>query len=437
MKQVKIALILVNMFPGAHHDAMQPILFAIIDELTPQGVSLSFFDERIKPLPDDISADLIALSVDTFSAARAYQLAERFRSEGKTVVLGGIHVTSVPEEAKQHSDAIVIGEAEDTWPRLVEDFKQVNLKPVYRSNQPALSTFDPNHPAIRTGYLPLGIMETSRGCQHRCDFCSVKVLYPGAVRRKPLALVEQEIMTSPHKLLFFVDDNLYSDQTYFLGLMRLLRKHHKRWAAQVSLEIAQSEQMLRIAKRSGGVLLLIGLESLTDDSLRQMGKKHNRQTDLRQLVQRIQRHGLLLYGTFVFGYEGDTPERVRQVLDFGMSLGMSVLNFNPLQPMPGTPLYARLHRQGRLKSDSWWLDPAYRYGAFAFEPTSADSQELSGAIEWARQDFYSRPSSFKRWYRQPHRLDPVLSGIHFLLNHISRREINRKQGRSFYETNAD
>lgn len=431
MKQVKIALILVNMFDGEHHDAMQPILFALIDELTPPGVSLSFFDERIKPLPEVIDAELIALSVDTFSAARAYALSKRFRAEGKTVVMGGIHPSSAPQEALEQADAIVIGEAEDTWPKLVDDYRRGVLRAIYRSHEPPLSSFDPNHPALRSGYLPLGIMETSRGCPHRCDFCSVKVLYPQTVRRKPLAMVEQEIKANPHRWLFFVDDNLYSDQTYFLGLIRLLRKYRKRWAAQVSLEITNDAQMLRMAKRSGAILLLIGLESLADESLRQMGKRQNRQADLRQRVRRVQDHGILVYGTFVFGYAGDTPQSVKQVFDFGMELGLSVLNFNPLQPMPGTPLYDRLLAQGRLSGDQWWLDPKYRYGALAFEPASSGAEALSQAIARARRDFYSPSNTFKRWLRQAQPLRPSLCLIHCLLSHVSRREITRKKDRSF------
>ena len=434
---MRVAVILVNMLPGAHHDAMQPIIFAILDRLTPEGVSLMFYDDRIEALPEVIEADLIALSVDTFSAARAYQLSRRFRQAGQTVVMGGIHPTSAPQEALSQADAIVIGEAEDTWPKLLRDFSRGELQTVYRSRQPELTGFDPNNPALQKGYLPLGIMETSRGCRHQCDFCSVKVLYPGPVRRKPLAMVEQELKASPHRLLFFVDDNLLSDKEYFLGLSRLLRKYRKRWAAQVSLELAQDEQLIRIAQASGAVLLLIGFESLSDDALRRMGKRHNRQADLAELVRRIHAHGLLLYATFVFGYPGDRPADVRRVLRFGLDLGISVVNFNPLQPMPGTPLYRRLLVQGRLKSDAWWLDPAYRYGEMAFVTEGSSPAELSRAIEQARSEFYRPLNSLRRWWRRPGKVNPTAGLIHFLLNHISRREIARKQNRRLYAADTD
>lgn len=432
---MKIALILVNMFDGKHIDCMQPIVFAILDRLSP-GHELKFYDERVRALPDEICADLIALSVDTSSAARAYRLADQFRKQGKTVVMGGIHPSSAPEEALEHADSVVIGEAEDTWPQLLADLAWGRLQPVYQSKEPNLISFDVQHPALR-GYLPIGLMETSRGCIHRCDFCSVKVLYPGRVRRKLLAHVDEELSRSPDRLLFFVDDNLFSDRTYFLHLTRLLRKHRKRWAAQVSLELAQDAQLLRRAKQSGAVLLLIGLESLHDDALKQMGKVQNRRVDLAETVRRIQRHGMLVYATFVFGYDSDTPERVREVLRFGIEQGIAVVNFNPLQPMPGTAFDRRLRDQGRLKSDHWWLDPRFHYGDMAFEPLQTSSAELTKAIEQARRIFYSPRMTLRRWWNNPAAHTPLLTGLHVLLSRISRQEIRRKQGRSFHETDAD
>lgn len=431
---MKIAVILVNMFEGKHYDAMQPIVFAILDALT-KDHEIEFFDERVKPLPEVIHADMIALSVDTFSASRAYRLAQRFRSQGHIVVMGGIHPSCVPEECLPYADSVVIGEAEDTWPMLLSDLTKGQLKRQYRSNQPSLISFDPNHQALQ-GYLPVGLMETSRGCNHHCDFCSVKALYPGAVRRKPLKQVEAELAASPHKLLFFVDDNLLSDREYFLGLTRLLRQAKKNWATQVSIDIAQNEQLLRIAKQSGCVLLLIGFESLYDDALKQMGKKQNRQADLARVVQSIHQHGMLVYATFVFGYDTDILARVQEVVDFGIEQGISVVNFNPLQPMPATPLYRRLKREGRLKDDAWWLNPSYRYGDFAFEPKNVSSDELSQAIYQARTEFYRPKNTLKRWVSR--RFGSIkLMGIHFLLNHISRQEIKRKQARSFHEHHTD
>lgn len=429
---MKIAFILVNMFDGKHYDAMQPIVFAIISALS-QDHEIHFYDERVKPLPESFEEEVIALSVDTFSAARAYRLADSLRSK-HTIIMGGIHPSSVPEEAAEHADAVVIGEAEDTWPQVLEDLKQGALQPIYRSHHPALISFDPNHPALK-GYLPLGLMETSRGCNHRCDFCSVKVLYPGPVRRKPLHQVKRELNASPDKLIFFVDDNLFSNRDYFISLTGLLRQSKKQWAAQVSLEMAKDEQLLRLAKSSGCVLLLIGFESLSDDSLSLMGKRQNRFADLGQVVDRIHHHGMLVYATFVFGYDSDTLDRVHQVVQFGIEKGISVVNFNPLQPMPSTPLYERLKAEGRLTMEQWWLEPRYRYGELVFEPKKMTATDLSEAIHQARLTFYSPKNSLVRWWKQGKPLKRL--GLHLLLNHISRKEIIRKQARSFHETDTN
>lgn len=433
---MEIAVILVNMFEGRHHDAMQPILFAILDALSP-GHRLLFYDERIAPLPETIDADLVALSVDTFSAARGYALSDRFRQAGKTVVMGGIHPTSAPEEAQEHADAIIVGEAEDTWPQLLADYESGQLKKQYRSNQPPLMGFDSNHPAIRKGYLPLGLMETSRGCPYRCDFCSVKVLYPGAVRRKALDVVESEIANSPHRLLFFTDDNLFSDRDYFVALMQILAKHKKRWAAQVSVDLAEDGALLAAAKKSGCVILLMGFESLHEDSLKNIGKQKNRRTDLRTVTKRVHAHGILLYATFVFGYDDDTSERVHEVEEFAKRLGITVVNFNPLQPMPGTALYRRLLADERLLREAWWLDESYRYGQMAFEPKGVRAKPLAEAIAQARKRFYSPTSGLCRWLRNPAIKSPVLTGIHFMLNRVSRKEIARKEGRHFHASHTD
>lgn len=433
---MKIAVILVNMFEGRHVDAMQPIVFAILAALTP-GHQLDFYDERIAPLPDCIEADLYALSVDTFSAARAYRLADTLRADGQTVVLAGIHPTSVPEEAQEHADAVIVGEAEDTWPALLSDFENGSLQSRYVSRQPELVSFDPGHPALQKGYLPMGLMETSRGCPYACDFCSVKVLYPGRVRRKPLSVVEREIAGAPHRLLFFVDDNLFSDTAYFLALAALLKKHKKRWAAQVSVDITHNETILQTARASGCVLLLMGFESLHADSLAHMGKRQNVQTDLAGAAAAVHRNGMLLYATFVFGYDEDTAARVEEVELFARGLGITIVNFNPLQPMPGTALYRRLLREGRLENERWWLDPAYRYGQMAFEPKRVRGEVLSAAIDAARERFYSRRRTFTRWLKNPAAKGPVNAGLHFLLSAVSRKEIRRKKGRSLHASHAD
>ncbi|MDI9503238.1 MAG: B12-binding domain-containing radical SAM protein [Peptoniphilaceae bacterium] len=433
---MKIAVILVNMFEGRHEDAMQPILFAILDALSP-GHTLHFYDERIRPLPEGIDADLFALSVDTFSAARAYRLADILRAQGKTVVLGGIHPTSVPDEAQAHADAVIVGEAEDTWPELLADAEQGCLQKRYVSEQPPLVSFDPGHPALQKGYLPLGIMETSRGCPHTCDFCSVKVLYPGRVRRKPLAMIETEIARSPHRLLFFVDDNLYSDRAYFLALLQILKNHKKRWAAQVSVNITGDASVLDAAKDAGCVLLLMGFESLHKDALQPMGKMQNLQTDLAQAAAAVHQKGMLLYATFVFGYDTDTAQRVREVEQFANHLGIAVVNFNPLQPMPGTPLYKRLQKKERLQETAWWLDSRYRYGQMAFEPKEVSGRVLSEEIADARRRFYGRRNTLRRWLRNPAAKSPVNTGLHFLLSHVSRKEIRRKEGRLLHANHTD
>lgn len=441
---MKIAVIRVSMFEGKSHDAMKPLIFPILAGLTPSEHEMTFYDDRIEPLPETIHADLIALSGDTFSAKRSYILARRYRRAGAVVAIGGFHATVCPEECGRYCDAVMVGDAEDTWPALLTDVQAGCPKKQYiSSSAEPFGAIDHNHHAFDgKRYAPLGVVQFSRGCKFHCDFCSIKTMYPKAVRQKHLDTIIGEIKSMREKLLFFIDDNLFLDEESAIRLFEAMKPLKKKWACQISMDVANNDRLLSVMKQSGCFLVLIGFESLNRKNLEQMNKKANLRTEsYEQAIQNIYRHGLLIYATFVLGYDYDTPETVRQTMEFALEHKFAVANFNPLIPMPGTTLYKRLEQEGRLLHPAWWLSNTCHYGDTVYEPKGMSPEELRSACMEARFRYYSPGGIWKRWLgnRLHWRFGNLI--VYLLINLISRSEIHRKQGRLLggilHETDTD
>lgn len=427
---MRVAFLRPSMSGRPSADALQPLLFSVIDALTPPEIDLEFFDAMASPLPERIEADAIAMSVETFSARSAYTIADRYRALGVPVVLGGYHVTACPDEAAEHADAIVVGEAEDTWPGLLADLAAGELKPRYQSGNavPLGVLAAPTRPVFsRRDYPPLGMVQFSRGCRYTCEFCSIHAFYGHAVRTRPLDDLLAEIAARPEKVLFFTDDNLFADRARARELFGALIGMGKRWVCQISMDVAEDAELLGLMRRAGCLMVLIGFESLDAANLKQMRKGANlRAADYQRVIDKIQRAGLMIYGTFVIGYDHDRPETGRQLVDFATRHSFSIANFNPLMPMPGTGLYDRLAAEGRLLHERWWLDPGFRYGDAMFRPALMSPGELTAACRDARFGFYRVSSIGRRALRNAR--GPLQLGVHLAANLVSHRAIHAKQG---------
>lgn len=432
---MKITVIRTAMFRGKSKDAMKPLIFGILAALTPPPWEVTYYDDRIETLPDLIDGQILAISADTFSARRAYKLASRYRREGLLIVMGGFHPTVCPNEASQYADVILCGDAEDTWPHLLRDYAQGCVKPLYSQTEgepaPMLAAGLRNLPYKGKRYQPLGILQFSRGCKFHCDFCSVKTMYPGAVRKLSPDSIAEEVRLTREKLIFFADDNLLSDEKSALELFSILKPLHKKWACQISIEAAGNESLLTQMKESGCILVLIGFESLNESALHQMNKQANlRAGAYEKAIETIHRHGIMIYGTFVFGYDGDVAEDIEKTMNFAISNHLAVANFNPLIPMPGTDLYRRLGEECRLLYNGvWWNCDNYRYGDTAYLPRGMTPDELRDYCRRARFSFYGPRSILKRMlglslYRKPYQ-----AVIYLILNLVSALEIHRKQGK--------
>lgn len=407
-------------------DALQPIVFSVLAALTPADVELEFHDQMRSRLPQVIEADAIAFSVETFSARTAYQLADRHRALGIPVILGGYHPSACPDEAAEHADAVVLGDAEDTWPDVVHDLATGNLKRRYVSgNDQPLQT--PKQGIFtRRDYPPLGMVQFSRGCRYACEFCSIHSFYGTGIRTKTIPQIVAEIAENPQKLLFFTDDNLFADRSRAVELFEALIPLGKRWVCQISMDVARDPDLLKLMRRAGALMVLIGFESLELANLKQMGKGANLAGDYERVIANIHAAGLMIYGTFVIGYDHDTASTAPALVDFATRNGFSVANFNPLMPMPDTRLYERMAAENRLIYPRWWLDEDFRYGDAMFHPAAMTPEELTSSCRDARFGFYSQSSILNR--SRHHLMNPMRLAVHFATNSISRRAIHAKQG---------
>lgn len=427
---MKIIFIRPNLANYRSRDAMQPLAFAVLSALTPEEIERELYDEKVEPVPLDLKADLIALSVESFTAARAYALADHFRQRGIPVVMGGYHPTLVPEEALKHADAIVCGEAEGVWPLLLDDFRNGKLKTRYQSDDDyplAGLKFDRS---VFTGkkYLPITPVQFTRGCRYHCDFCSVSEFHRFKWRSRPVDEVLEEIKEIRGKTILIGDDNIFVEPQKLEELLTGLIPLRKRWICQASIDITRSPEMVRLMAASGCFGVLIGFESLEKNNLRQMKKGINlSQSDYIKAINLLHRHKIMVYGSFVFGYDHDTPEIFDRTLSFTVNNNFLLCNFNILNPLPGTGLYRRLLKDGRLRFHDWWLNDEYRYNRAAYNCTAMKPEQLEEGSWQVRCRFNTVGSIFRRAFGMIRSQRTLRHLPLFLLaNFIARHEVHLK-----------
>ncbi len=346
--------------------AIPPLSLMILSSVEVPGVRQSICDMRFEEFPWNEKWDLVGISVQTGMAKNAFALADKLRSAAIPVALGGAHVTLFPESCRPHADVLVPGEADDLWKEVLTDLAAGILKPLYRSdNFPDLGRSRPvsKTSLIKRRYFTTNLIQTGRGCQYSCDFCNVHLLNGHTLRRRAIADVVSEVarfQQDDHRIFFFVDDSINADPVYALELFRKLIPLKIRWFGQATTTLGQQHELLKTFANSGCQALLVGIESIEAKSRSAHKKNQNRAGELVKAITTIRDAGISLYGSFIYGLDGDTVDTPAAILDFIHETKLDVPGINILRPTPGTQVFERLREEGRLLFDP--LDiTAYRY----------------------------------------------------------------------------
>ena len=375
---------------------MPPLALPLLAALTPREVEIRLIDEAVEDLDPHLEADLIGISAMTSNVARGYELADRFRTRGIPVVMGGVHPSCLPEEALQHCNAVAIGEAEGLWPEILRDALAGRLLPVYRSAGPyPLEQLPrPRWDLLRAKkYFVPQTVQFTRGCPMACSFCSVSAFFGRRHRSRPLDQALEEIKALSRKFFIFVDDNIIGDPAAAKQLFTAMAPLKKRWVGQASISIAEDPELLDLAARSGCLGLLIGFESISADVLRSIGKQVNLRRRYQEAIAAIHKRGIHIQGSFIFGFDGDTEEGIRDTVAFVRENRLTGVNYCHLTPFPGTSLFADMEKEGRLLHRDW---SRYDRQNIVFRPLQFTPEKLQEWIFWSYRQTYNLRSVWRR-----------------------------------------
>lgn len=412
---------------------MEPLSAAAIAGLTPKDINIRFYDDRMEKIPYDESTDAVVISIETYTAKRAYQIASEYRKRLVPVIVGGFHPTLQTVEAQRYAEAVVIGEAEGVWAEVIDDLRHGALKKSYHnSSAPELGQINIDR-SIQANkrYLPIRLIETGRGCKFPCEFCAIQSFFGRTHRMRPIEKIIAELnaLKDHTKIFFFVDDNFAGNLDAAKELLKALAPLKIRWVTQMSINAAHDDEFLSLLVKSGCAGVLIGFETLDEGNLKIIKKNFNMMKGgYSQALQNLRRYNILVYATFVFGFENDTVESFDYAVDFAIEQRFYISAFNHLTPFPGTPLYKHLQEDCRLRFDAWWLDDNYRYNDVPFYPKQLTPEQVTQHCVASRRRFYGWSSILKRGLSPVTRQNAFMFRNFFPINIMHRGDVENRNG---------
>ena len=395
--------------------------------LSPPGSEVKIVDEAFEKIDFGEKVDLVGITAQTPVAPRAYQIADEFRKRGIPVVMGGVHASMLPQEALQHVDAVVVGEAEAVWPDLIKDLRRGQMRRIYVGSEfinPSDFLLPRRDLLNEKFYFPLKLLETTRGCPHRCDFCGVSKFFGFRYRNRPIPEIERELLTlfqkgpvmSPgfkkllsllnkdlpyflkRRLLYIIDSNIAGDKRFCLELLSLLKGFDLLWYGHAPVSIAFDQKLLEGFAQSGCIALNIGFESFSTQNLNAMGKGFNQPSRYTEAVQRIHDQGIGIMGTFIVGLDDDDPGVFQRIIDFCMDSKLDWALTFIMAPYPGTDSFSRLEKEGRIFCRDW---EKYDSLNVVYQPLRMSVEELEKGMRRIWKEVFSTSSIYKRILRRP------------------------------------
>ena len=373
--------------------------FQMLRITTPEKHTIEYISEDFNKIDYEKEFDLVGISCGTLNANRAYEIADEFKNRDTKVVLGGWHPSILPNEALQHADSVVVGEAEETWPILLNDLENKKLKTIYRQEKPV----DLSKLPIRKGDFIkrhgfLGFVQTSRGCPNKCKFCCITNTEHWRVyRKRPIDDVICEIKETPQKFIHLADSSSTLDINYTKELFKKMKDLNKKFSCNANFSILRKdEELIKLARDAGCLHFQCGFESIHEKNLNEFCTKKKKEKDNAKTIKRIHDNGIEIYGNFVFGFDYDTKSIFNDTLDEINDWGLNLANFSILTPFPGTPLYETLKKEGRILNENW---SNYDLHHVVFKPKNMTPEELLHGTEQAYRDYFSVSNSIERLKR--------------------------------------
>ncbi len=366
--------------------------------ITPHKHEIKIVNENYDPIDFSEKADLVGITCYTMTAPRVYEIADTFRAQNIPVVLGGYHPTALPQEAIQHADSIVLGEAELTWPQLISDLEKGKLKKFYGPS----TDFDMAQiPPLRRDLIRhnpiMGAIQSTRGCPNKCEFCAIASFCKHGLKQRPLQNVIDEIKKMPNRMFVIHDPHLTVNRKYAQELFKemIRQKIKKGWVANGTANILGTvdSEFLELARKSGCVEWFVGFESVSQAALNSIKKTHNKVEEFKKTIDRIHDHGMTVQGGIIFGFDEDTPDIFDTTLEKMYEWDLDVVEINILTPYPGTPLYERLNKEGRILSKDW---SRYNQVDVVYQPKQMTVDELFKGAKKVAREFYSMPNVMQR-----------------------------------------